>query len=61
MHHFVYFTVYIKATAGLCILSLIADAVATLLTGFGLRTQNYNLKYKFYRKAVLVMLLACKS
>lgn len=53
-------SVYIKATAGLCIISLIADAIATLLTGFGLRTQNYNLKYKFYRKAVLVMLLACK-
>lgn len=35
------------------------DAIATLLTGFGLRTQDHNLKYKFYRIAVLVMLLSC--
>lgn len=54
------FPVYIKATAALCILSLITDIVATVLTGIGLRTKNQNTKYKFYRRAVLVMLVACK-
>lgn len=51
---------YIKATAALCIITLITDAIATLLTGLGLRTQDHNMKYKFYRIAVLVMLVACK-
>lgn len=54
------FSVYIQATAGMCIISLITDAIATLLTGLGLRTKNHNVKYRFYRYAVLVMLLACK-
>lgn len=54
------FSVYIQATAALCIISLITDAIATLLTGLGLRTKNHNVKYRFYRYAVLVMLLACK-
>ena len=34
--------------------------VATILTGLGLRTQDHNLKYKFYRVAVLIMMVACK-
>lgn len=54
------FAVYIQATAALCIISLITDAIATLLTGLGLRTKNHNVKYRFYRYAVLVMLLACE-
>lgn len=49
---------YIKATAALCILTLVADAVATLLTGSGLRTQDHNMKYKFYRIAVIIMSIA---
>ncbi|XP_023164593.1 transmembrane protein 47 isoform X1 [Drosophila hydei] len=49
---------YIKATAALCIITLITDVVATVLTGLGLKTQNHNLKYKFYRIAVLVMLVS---
>lgn len=52
---------YIRATAGLCIVSLLADAIATLLTGLGLRTQNHNMKYKYYRIAVLVMLVSLVS
>lgn len=52
---------YIRATAALCIITLITDAVATLLTGLGLKTQDHNLKYKYYRIAVLVMMLACKN
>lgn len=51
---------YIKATAALCILTLVADAVATLLTGSGLRTQDHNMKYKFYRIAVIIMSIARK-
>lgn len=54
------FSAYIKATAALCIITLITDVIATILTGLGLRTQNHNVKYKFYRIAVLVMLLSCK-
>ncbi|XP_060645135.1 transmembrane protein 47 isoform X1 [Drosophila nasuta] len=49
---------YIKATAALCIITLITDVIATVLTGLGLKTQNHNLKYKFYRIAVLVMLVS---
>ncbi|XP_055312499.1 transmembrane protein 47 isoform X1 [Sitodiplosis mosellana] len=49
---------YIKATAGLCILSLVTDVIATILTGIGLHTKNQNIKYKFYRRAVLIMLVA---
>ncbi|XP_061402210.1 transmembrane protein 47 isoform X1 [Musca vetustissima] len=49
---------YIKATAVLCVITLITDVIATILTGLGLKTQNHTLKYKFYRIAVLVMLLS---
>ncbi|KAH8313689.1 hypothetical protein KR067_010195, partial [Drosophila pandora] len=49
---------YIKATAALCIITLVTDVIATVLTGLGLKTQNHNLKYKFYRIAVLVMLVS---
>lgn len=56
-NHFLHiFSVYIKATAILCVITLIADAVSTLLTGIGLKTLDANLKYKFYRIAVLVMM-----
>lgn len=54
------FSVYIKATAGLCILSLVTDVIATILTGIGLHTKNQNTKYRYYRRAVLIMLVACK-
>lgn len=52
---------YIKATALLCIITLITDAFATILTGLGLRTQDHNTKYKFYRIAVLIMMVALIS
>lgn len=52
---------YIKATAILCVITLITDAIATLLAGFGLRTLEANLKYKFYRISVLVMIVALLS
>ncbi|CRL01790.1 CLUMA_CG015006, isoform A [Clunio marinus] len=52
---------YIKATAILCVITLITDAISTLLTGTGLKTTDANLKYKFYRIAVLVMMVALLS
>lgn len=51
---------YIKITAALCIITLITDTIATLLTGLGLRSQDHNTKYKYYRLAVLVMMIACE-
>lgn len=59
-HDNYFILVYIKATAGLCILSLVTDTIATILTGIGLHTKNQNIKYKFYRRAVLIMLVACE-
>lgn len=53
--------VYIKATAILCVITLITDAISTLLTGIGLKTLDANLKYKFYRIAVLVMMVSLLS
>lgn len=50
---------YIRVAAALCIVTLITDIVATLLTGLGLRSKDQRTKYKFYRVAVYVMLLAC--
>ncbi|KAF6209103.1 hypothetical protein GE061_014846 [Apolygus lucorum] len=49
---------YIKVAAGLCIVALVTDAMATLLTGIGLRTSDHRTKYKFYRIAVYVMILS---
>lgn len=51
---------YIRVAAALCIVTLITDIVATLLTGLGLRSKDQRTKYKFYRVAVYVMLLACR-
>ncbi|XP_026475362.1 transmembrane protein 47-like [Ctenocephalides felis] len=52
---------YIQASAALCVVTLLADAVGTLLTGLGLRSDDHRAKYKYYRVAVLVMLLALIS
>ncbi|KAF5272105.1 hypothetical protein FQA39_LY01188 [Lamprigera yunnana] len=46
---------YIHAAAGLCIITLITDLVATVLTGMGLRTKEHHTKYKYYRFGVIVM------
>ncbi|CAH1405094.1 unnamed protein product [Nezara viridula] len=37
---------YIKVAAALCIIALLTDAMATLLTGIGLRTTDHRTKYK---------------
>lgn len=49
---------YIRAAAALCIVTLITDIVATLLTGLGLRSNDHRNKYKYYRIAVYVMILS---
>ncbi|XP_015110168.1 transmembrane protein 47 isoform X1 [Diachasma alloeum] len=49
---------YIKAAAVLCIVSLVADVAATLLTVLGLRAKDHRDKHKCYRLAVLFMGLA---
>ncbi|XP_034941816.1 transmembrane protein 47 isoform X2 [Chelonus insularis] len=49
---------YIKAVAALCIVCLVADVIATLLTGLGLRSKDHRDKHKWYRIAVFCMGLA---
>lgn len=49
---------YIKAAAALCIVCLIVDGAATLLTALGLRAKDHRDKHKYYRFAVLCMGLA---
>lgn len=40
---------------------MITDAISTLLTGIGLKTMDANIKYKFYRIAVLVSMVSLLS
>ncbi|KAL1494604.1 hypothetical protein ABEB36_010176 [Hypothenemus hampei] len=49
---------YIKASAALCVITLLTDLVATVLTGLGLRTKDHHTKFKYYRFAVIVMGIA---
>lgn len=55
-----YITAYIKAAAALCVVCLLTDIAATILTGLGLRTQDHRDKHKYYRFAVFCMALACE-
>ncbi|RZF38696.1 hypothetical protein LSTR_LSTR011006 [Laodelphax striatellus] len=49
---------YMKVAAALCIVGLVTDIIATLLTGLGLRSKDHRTKYKYYRIAVYVMILS---
>ncbi|XP_043501388.1 transmembrane protein 47 isoform X1 [Polistes fuscatus] len=49
---------YIKAAATLCVICLLSDIMATVLTGLGLRSQDHREKRKFYRFAVFCMGIA---
>lgn len=49
------FTGYIKTAAILCVVCLVADIVATVLTGLGLRSQDHTDKNRYYRLAVICM------
>lgn len=53
-----YLAAYIKAAAALCVVCLLTDIAATILTGLGLRTQDHRDKHKYYRFAVFCMGLA---
>ena len=55
---FLILSAYIPAAAALCIITLITDLVATVLTGLGLRSNDHRRKYKYYRIAVYVMILS---
>lgn len=55
-----YITAYIKAAAALCVVCLLTDIAATILTGLGLRTQDHRDKHKYYRFAVFCMAIACE-
>ncbi|KAK6620440.1 hypothetical protein RUM44_006841 [Polyplax serrata] len=52
---------YIRAAAALCIITLLTDIVATVLTGLGLRSNDHRRKYKYYRIAVYIMILSLIS
>lgn len=55
-----YLAAYIKAAAALCVVCLLTDIAATILTGLGLRTQDHRDKHKYYRFAVFCMAIACE-
>lgn len=55
-----YLAAYIKAAAALCVVCLLTDIAATILTGLGLRTQDHRDKHKYYRFAVFCMGIARK-
>ncbi|XP_071446767.1 transmembrane protein 47 isoform X1 [Hetaerina americana] len=52
---------YIRAAAALCIITLITDVFATILTGLGLKSKDHRTKYKYYRVAVYIMVLSLIS
>lgn len=52
---------YIKASAALCVICLVLDLIATVLTGLGLSNNDPNVKTRYYRMAVWFMTLACQS
>ncbi|XP_045474261.1 transmembrane protein 47 isoform X2 [Harmonia axyridis] len=52
---------YIKVAAALCVITLLTDLVATILTGMGLKSKDHHTKFKYYRFAVVVMTLSLAS
>uniref|UniRef100_A0A4D5R9Y5 Transmembrane protein 47 n=1 Tax=Scolopendra viridis TaxID=118503 RepID=A0A4D5R9Y5_SCOVI len=49
---------YIQGAAALCVICLLCDVFATVVTGFGLCSKDPQRKYLFYRVAVYVMVFA---
>lgn len=49
---------YIKASATLCVITLLCDIGATVMTGLGLCNKDPTRKYKLYRFALYVMVCA---
>ncbi|XP_037090069.1 transmembrane protein 47-like isoform X2 [Pollicipes pollicipes] len=52
---------YIIVSEALAICCTLLDAFATLMAGLGLRSKDTNKKYRFYRAAVYVMIVALIS
>lgn len=55
-----YFAGYIQGAAALCVITLILDILATVVTGVGLCSKDPSRKYTFYRSALYIMVGACK-
>lgn len=51
---------YIQAAAALCVITLLCDIAATVMTGCGLCSKNPVRKYLMYRLAFYVMVCACE-
>nr|XP_053656057.1 uncharacterized protein LOC128704883 isoform X1 [Cherax quadricarinatus] len=49
---------YIMASAALCVICLLLDVIATVMTGLGLSNNDPTVKTRYYRIAVWVMTLA---
>lgn len=57
---FCHFTAYIQGAAALCVITLLMDIAATVMTGMGLCSKDPTRKYALYRFALYVMVGACK-
>lgn len=55
-----YFIGYIQGAAALCVITLLMDIAATIMTGMGLCSKDPTRKYALYRFALYVMVGACK-
>lgn len=51
---------YIQGAAALCVITLLMDIAATVMTGMGLCSKDPTRKYALYRFALYVMVGACK-
>lgn len=54
------FTGYIQGAAALCVITVLLDIAATIMTGMGLCSKDPTRKYALYRFALYVMVGACK-
>lgn len=51
---------YIQGAAALCVITILMDIAATVMTGMGLCSKDPTRKYALYRFALYVMVGACK-
>lgn len=55
-----HFIGYIQGAAALCVITVLMDIAATIMTGMGLCSKDPTRKYALYRFALYVMVGACK-
>lgn len=55
-----HFIGYIQGAAALCVITILMDIAATIMTGMGLCSKDPTRKYALYRFALYVMVGACK-